>query len=71
MSHAEDESKNGAEGRQETNDAELHKTSGQSQVYTATKDTLFTKKTPHVPRTHSLVCTSCLILLSTIFISRL
>lgn len=67
MSHAEDERKTGTEGGQEPNDAELHKTSGQSQVYTATKDTLFTKKTSDVPRTHSLVCTSYPILLSTIF----
>lgn len=40
--------------------AELLKRPGQSQVYTATRDTLFPKKIPHTT-THALVGSLCLL----------
>lgn len=49
------ESQKGTGVQEETND-DLHKMSGRSQVYTATRETLFTKKiTPNPTKTHSLV----------------
>lgn len=42
-------------------EADLLKMTGQSQVYTATRDTLFPKKITQT-RTHALVSMSCLVL---------
>lgn len=59
MSDAEGKECGKGAGVKETED-DLLKTSGRSQVYTATRDTLFPKKiTPDITRTHSLVSMSC------------
>lgn len=58
FAEAKEESTEGTEVREETEKG-LLKMSGQSQVYTATRDTLFSKITPR--RTHALVCMSVLL----------
>lgn len=60
MSDAEGKGCGKGAGVREEPEDDLLKTSGRSQVYTATRDTLFPKKiTPDITRTHSLVSMSC------------